>query len=95
MVQTADSAATAQDTFRRATPDVIFCDLAMPGVDGRTLLKAIRNTPRVFAIPVVAVTAYGNRFDRELMLAEGFADYITKPVSPQALCDAIARLTGR
>jgi CheY-like chemotaxis protein len=95
VVQVVDSAATALDTIRRAIPDVIVSDLAMPGFDGRWLLKELRMLPRAFAIPVVAVTAHGNRYDRESMLREGFADYLTKPLSPEKLCEAIARLAGR
>ena len=95
VVQAVDSATVALDTIRRAIPDVIVSDLAMPGFDGRWLLRELRKMPRAFAIPVVAVTAHGNRYDREAMLREGFADYLTKPISPEKLCEAIARLAGR
>ena len=95
VVQAVDSAAGALDTIRRAIPDVIVSDLAMPGSDGRWLLKELRKMPRAFAIPVVAVTAHGNRYDRQAMIGEGFADYLTKPLAPEKLCEAIARLAGR
>jgi len=95
VVHMVDSAAAALDSVRRAIPDVIVTDLAMPGADGRWLVQELRKTPRAFAIPVVAVTAHRYRFDRDSILREGCDEYLTKPLSPQALCEAIARLTGR
>jgi CheY-like chemotaxis protein len=95
VVRAVDSAAAALDSLGRTIPDVIVTDLAMPGFDGRWLLKELRKTPRAWTIPVVAVTAYDLQFDRKSMLAEGFADYLTKPVSPASLLGAISRLTGR
>jgi CheY-like chemotaxis protein len=95
VVQMVDSAWAALDSVRRAVPDVIVSDLTMPGDDGRWLLQELRKMPRAFAVPVVAVTAHGYRYGRDAMLREGFADYLTKPISPQKLCESIARLTGR
>jgi CheY-like chemotaxis protein len=95
VVKAVDSAVAAIDSIQTAIPDVIITDLAMPGVDGAWLLKELRKTPRAFATPVVAVTARGNRYDRDEMLRQGFADYLTKPISPQRLCAIVAGLAGR
>ena len=95
VVQAVDSAEAAIDSLRRAIPDVIVTDLAMPRVDGTWLLRELRKTPRGFAVPVVAVTALGTRYDRESMLREGFADYLVKPVTPAKLGEVVARLAGR
>ena len=95
MVQVAASAEDALDTYRRVAPDVVITDLAMPGRDGTWLLKEIRTASRGFAVPVIALTAFGSRYDRALMLHKGFDDYLNKPVSPDLLCRTVARFVGR
>jgi CheY-like chemotaxis protein len=94
-VQVAASAEDALDTYRRVAPDVVITDLAMPGRDGTWLLKEIRKASRGFAVPVIALTAFGSRYDRALMLHKGFDDYLNKPVSPDLLCRTVARFVGR
>ena len=95
VVRVAASAEAALDTFRRVTPDVVITDLSMPGRDGAWLLKEIRRASRGFAVPVIAITAFGGRYDRALMLQQGFDEYLTKPVSAEHLCKIVARFVGR
>jgi CheY-like chemotaxis protein len=94
-VQTAASAEDALDAYKRVAPDVVITDLSMPGHDGTWLLKEIRKASRGFAVPVIALTAFGGQYDRALMLREGFDDYLTKPVSAEHLCKTVARFVGR
>jgi CheY-like chemotaxis protein len=95
IVQTAASAEDALDTYRRVTPDIVITDLSMPGRDGAWLLKEIRQASRGFAVPVIALTAFGGRYDRALMLHQGFDDYLNKPVSAEHLARSVARFVGR
>ena len=95
IVQVAASAEAALDAYRRVTPDIVITDLSMPGRDGMWLLKEIRKAVRGFAVPVIALTAFGGRYDRALMLRRGFDDYLTKPVSAEHICTAVARFVGR
>lgn len=95
IVQVAASAEAALDAYRRVTPDIVITDLSMPGRDGTWLLKEIRRAVRGFAVPVIALTAFGGRYDRALMLGQGFDDYLTKPVSAEHICTAVARFVGR
>jgi CheY-like chemotaxis protein len=95
VVQVAASAEAALDIYRRVYPDIVITDLSMPGRDGTWLLKEIRKASRGFAVPVIAVTAFGGRYDRGLMLDKGFDDYLTKPVSHELLCKTVARFVGR
>lgn len=94
-VQVAASAEVALDTYRRVTPDIVITDLSMPGRDGTWLLKEIRKASRGFAVPVIALTAFGGRYDRALMLHQGFDEYLTKPVLPEQLSKIVARFVGR
>ena len=95
MVQVASSAEDALESYRRVTPDIVVTDLSMPGRDGTWLLKEIRKASRGFAVPVIALTAFGGRYDRALMLHQGFDDYLTKPVTAEHLSRTVARFVGR
>jgi len=95
VVKVAASAEDALDSYGRVTPDVVITDLSMPGRDGTWLLKQIRKASRGFAVPVIALTAFGGRYDRALMLHQGFDDYLTKPVSAEQLAKTVGRFVGR
>jgi putative two-component system response regulator len=70
--------AAAQDP----PPDLALLDIMMPGMDGFTLLPALRALPGLADLPVVFVTALGSEGDEERGLAAGAVDYITKPIQP-------------
>lgn len=65
------------------TPDLILCDLHMPGMDGYTVAQRLKLDPKLAPIPLVAVTAYAMVGDRERVLAAGFDGYISKPINPE------------
>jgi two-component system cell cycle response regulator len=64
-------------------PDLVACDIHLPGVDGYGVAKALKSDPSFTRVPVVAVTALAMVGDRERILAAGFDGYITKPIDPQ------------
>ncbi len=62
-------------------PDLILMDVQMPEMDGITAMKTIKsNIPALKDTPVIAITAYAMKGDRERLISEGFSDYISKPV---------------
>ena len=61
----------------------------MPGMDGNETIAAIRQTPRLRELPIIAVTAKAMEGDRERSLSAGASDYITKPVEPERLLSLI------
>jgi len=75
--------ASANDGFEglsvagQTRPDLIILDINMPGMDGYTMLKAIRNNDQMNNTKVIMLTASGKK--RELFEKEGISDYITKP----------------
>jgi len=79
-VRTAANGIEAIELLRDFVPDFILCDLAMPKMDGWQTLLAIRSDPKMLHIPVIALTAYAMKGDRENALAKGFDGYITKPI---------------
>jgi two-component system cell cycle response regulator DivK len=62
-------------------PDVILMDIRLPDMEGTTAFRNLRNEPRTARIPVVAVTSFAMKGDREHFLEEGFDGYLEKPIS--------------
>jgi two-component system cell cycle response regulator DivK len=61
-------------------PALILMDIQLPGMDGITALKHLRNDDQTRNIPVIALTASAMSDDRELITAAGFDGYETKPI---------------
>jgi CheY-like chemotaxis protein len=76
--------------------DAALLDLQMPGMDGRTLARAIRALPRMQVLPLVLLSSAGNR-DAEAVAADvelGIAANLGKPIKPAQLRDVLARVLG-
>jgi PAS domain S-box-containing protein len=83
-------AALAEESF-----DVVLLDVQRPVMDGPTCLRRIRTCAGPMRdVPVIALTANAMAGDRERYLAEGFTDYVSKPMTMQSLAEAIARATS-
>jgi CheY-like chemotaxis protein len=91
---TAANARDGLEAFRRRPPDVLVCDIAMPGGDGYSFLTAVRASSGDVYVPAMALTAYARLEDRERALAAGFDVHLAKPVEPTTLVIAVARLAG-
>lgn len=70
-------------------PDLALLDISMPILDGYATIRAIREDPRLAALPVIALTAFAMRGDAEKASAAGFDGYLTKPISIAALRAAV------
>ena len=71
------------EAARRELPDLILTDIQMPRLDGYQVVKACRADPRLRKCPVIAVTSFAMRGDRERGLSSGFDGYISKPIVPE------------
>lgn len=74
-------------------PDFIILDIQLPDIDGREVLRRIRDFAVASAIPIVAMTSYAMSGDREKLLAAGCDGYIEKPIDPQRVIAQIQQLT--
>jgi signal transduction histidine kinase/CheY-like chemotaxis protein len=96
-VTTAGSVAEALSALERRRPDVLVSDISMPGEDGYTLVRRLRalEAPSGGEIPALALTAHARPEDSEQAYLAGFDAHVAKPVSPDKLAQAIARLVAR
>jgi PAS domain S-box-containing protein len=89
----ADTVASGKEALKalKTLPyDLVFMDVQMPEMDGLEATRRIRKSEsRNLEIPIIAMTAHAMQGDRERCLQAGMNDYVTKPVSPQALAEAL------
>ena len=72
-------------------PDLVLMDLQLPGITGTEALRLLRSHPSSRGVPVVAVTAFAMREDRERAAAAGFDGFVEKPISTRALPAQVER----
>ena len=77
---------------REQRPDLILMDVRLPGMDGLTAVRVLKNDPDTRPIPTVAMTAQAMRGDEEAARTAGFDAYVTKPIDTRALPHTVARL---
>jgi CheY-like chemotaxis protein len=77
------SGPAALEAVQRFRPDVVLCDLDLPGMDGCAVVRALRANPLTARLRLIAVSGYGQEEDRRQSLLAGFDCHLTKPVDPE------------
>jgi CheY-like chemotaxis protein len=85
----AASGSEALSIIEQTPPDVITCDISMPGMSGFELLAAVKAMPSGAEIPVIMLTALGQNKDISRATALGAAAYVSKPFSSAKLVETI------
>lgn len=80
---------------RRVRPDIVVCDIQLPGMDGLEVLAALRADPAVASTPFIFLTARGEKSDIRLGMVAGADDYLVKPVTLDDLLQAIQTRLAR
>jgi DNA-binding NarL/FixJ family response regulator len=88
-VLSAENGRVGLELAGRELPDLILCDVMMPELDGREVLKALRNEATTRNVPFIFLTAKGEKADLRSGMNLGADDYLTKPVARTDLLDAI------
>lgn len=70
-------------------PKLILMDIQLPDMDGMKAVARLKSNPATKNIPVVALTGYALKGDRERLLALGFDDYLSKPVDIDDLLEKV------
>src|ERR1700682_2698536 len=80
VVQTAGDAKAARASIRAFRPQLVLMDIQLPDIDGLQLTREFKADPEMGKIPIVAVTSYAMKGDRQKSLDAGCDGYITKPI---------------
>jgi CheY-like chemotaxis protein len=91
----AASGPEALELAAREHPDLILLDVMMPGMDGQTTLKKLREQEACAATPVIFMTAKVQRVEVDRLLGLGVRGLIPKPFDPMTLPDEIRGILGR
>jgi len=90
-VRMASGAKDAMRTVLEWPPSIVVSDLAMPSMDGFTLLREVRSIDQLRQIPAIAVSGMTRARDRAAALAAGFQELISKPLAPDDLIAVVKR----
>jgi len=92
-----DTVASGQEAIQaleKTVYDLVLMDIQMPGMDGweaTTIIRDPQSAVRDHQVTIIAMTAHAMKEDRELCLKAGMDDYVSKPVDPRALMQAIEK----
>ncbi|MDR1870355.1 MAG: PAS domain-containing protein [Deltaproteobacteria bacterium] len=90
-VKIANNGVEAVNMIQAETFDLVLMDIQMPEMDGLTATRTIRSMAGFESIPIVAMTAHAMSGDRELSLAAGMNDHISKPINLPELYQALLK----
>ena len=89
-VTEAKSVEEALTVIQAHLPDLIVLDLKLPGKNGLNLTRHLKLSPRTRHIPIVAVTAYPDTFDKADALQAGCDSYVVKPIDTRTFADQVS-----
>jgi two-component system CheB/CheR fusion protein len=84
-VEVAYDGRSGLELSRDFRPDVVLCDLGLPGMDGFEVARAMRSDPQLRGVHLVALSGYTRPEDRDRALAAGFDAHVPKPLNPEVL----------
>jgi len=89
VVEAGDGEEALEQIRTEGAPDLVLVDVVMPGMDGLTLCKRIRQDPATAQVPVIILSAYDGVLDKVRGKMAGSDRYLTKPFEPAALVRAV------
>jgi CheY-like chemotaxis protein len=72
-------------------PDVVLCDIGLPGKSGWEIAQELRQNPDTAAVRLIAITGYATEADQQRSAQAGFEAHLSKPCDPEVLLDLLAR----
>jgi CheY-like chemotaxis protein len=89
------SGTTALDLARQFAPDVIFCDIGLPVMDGHEIARRIRADPAIAPATLIALTGWGAEAELRRTRESGFDFHMVKPVDANALLELLSHIEPR
>ncbi len=91
------TALEALQVLNEQCPQILVCNLRLPNFDGRQLIKQVRQAPATAMrqLPAIAITSYSREYGEAAALKAGFDYFLTKPIEPEPLVEAILQLLQR
>jgi CheY-like chemotaxis protein len=87
-VEVAQNGLDGIDAVRRFRPEVLLCDIGLPGIDGNSIARALREESSFKNTYLIAVIGYAQDSDQERALKAGFNAYLTKPIGSTSWSDS-------
>lgn len=87
-VSVASDGVQAVEVARQDAPDLILMDMLLPRMDGWAATRALK-TEHHLTVPIIALTAYSMKGDREAILQAGCDGYISKPIDPETFVEQV------
>ena len=84
----------AIELAKKKQPNLIIMDIQLPEISGIEITNLIKSDPRLAHIPIIAVTAFASKGNKESIMKSGFSAYITKPVSIPNFLECVANFTA-
>jgi len=94
-VTTARSADEALAVAVSARPQIVLCDLGLPGIDGLALVRSLRDRLDDPSVVFAAVTGYAGSDDQDRALAAGFDSFLVKPLESESLSRLLRSTASR
>src|SRR5262249_39153936 len=94
-VRVAYSGVSALEMLKSYTPDLVFLDIGMPGLDGYEVARRLRQQPGLEKVVLAALTGWGQQEDRRRTAEAGFNPHLVKPPEASALENVLAGLKRR
>jgi two-component system cell cycle response regulator DivK len=86
---TAETGEDGVQLARQQQPDIVLTDIALPGMDGVDVLRALKADPETAGIPIVALTASVMQTDRDRFAGAGFIGLIAKPIDVLTFAETV------
>lgn len=98
-VTTASSGSSIREVLKREAPDAIVMDVGMPGLDGISLCRELRNAPATVDTPIIIITAFSDEQTHHDAMLFGATDFVTKPFDirdvQRKINDSVAKLKAK
>lgn len=93
-IRTAGDGPAALELARRFAPEVVLCDIGLPGMDGYSVARELRRLPQGTSMTLAALTGYAEEDDRAAARRAGFDAFLSKPLGGDSLRAFIAGLSS-